>query len=328
MADIAILGLGPVGLATAWSLLGRGHIVHAHDAEPTVAQQCYLGHFPRAESLSKELRAAQPSRFIVLPLHPKNIMANTVVICAGTPAENNEFHLGGVRSALLEWRAPKGSGIKRHYILRSTLTPGTIEREFLPLLRAGEDFDFSYYPEFLREKYLREDSLNPPLLVAAHSSSAARERFAEFFPGHFHELGKFSSAEALKIACNAFHALKVVFTNEMAELCEKTGASAEEMMRIFCADQKLNLSAKYLEPGGPFGGPCLDKDLRALEGALDRNGIRGELLRSIRKSNASHRASQAALARQGTKNPPTAALDGLFGLERESTEKKCSLPAG
>jgi GDP-mannose 6-dehydrogenase len=268
------------------------------------------------------LRAALSSRFFVLSHPAEALMADTVVICAGTPAENNEFNLSGVRSALLECRAPKGSGLRRHYILRSTLTPGTIQREILPLLQAGEKFDFSYYPEFLREKFLREDSLHPPLLAAAHSSPSAQKRFAQFFPGNFHELSDFSSVEALKIACNAFHALKVVFANEMAELCEKTGASAEEMMRVFCADQKLNLSHLYLKPGQAFGGPCLDKDLRALEGALDQHEIRGELLRSIRKSNGAHQASQT------NKISPTAARDDLFELQIESAEKECSLPVG
>ena len=328
MAEIAILGLGPVGLATAWSLLEKGHTVRGYDSKPSITQQCRLGHFPRAQALSEELRAALSSRFFVLTHLEEALKADTVVICAGTPAENNEFDLSGVRSALLGCRAPKGSGIRRHYILRSTLTPGTIQRELLPLLREGEAFDFSYFPEFLREKFLREDSLHPPLLAAAHSSPGAQMRFAEFFPGRFQVLSDFSAVEALKIACNAFHALKVVFANEMADLCEKAGASAEEMMRAFCTDQTLNLSSRYLKPGDPFGGPCLDKDLRALEGALDLYGIGGELLRSIRKSNDIHRSAQAAEAHPRSKNASTAAQDGLFEPERGSAEREYSLPAG
>jgi GDP-mannose 6-dehydrogenase len=175
--------------------------------------------------------------------------------------------------------------MRRHYILRSTLIPGTIQREILPLLQDGAEFDFSYYPEFLRERFLREDLIAPPLRVVAHSSPSAQERFSVIFPEEFRQLYDFASAEALKIACNAFHALKAVFANEIADFCEQAGASAQEVMKAFCEDEKLNLSSRYLKPGAPFGGPCLDKDLRALEHSLSQYGLQGELLRAIRKSN-------------------------------------------
>lgn len=284
MAEIAVLGLGPVGLATAWGLLERGHTVHAYDTNRLLADKCRKGEFPRAEELSQELCAEVSSRFLVHENLGAALSLETVVICVGTPAHDHGFNLQGIRSALLECRVTKGAGVLRHYIIRSTLIPGTTQQELLPVLLEGEEFDLSYYPEFLREKFLREDSLHPPLQAAAHSSSSARERFSRFFPGEFRELD-FASAEALKIACNAFHAMKVVFANEIADLCERTGASAESVMRVFCEDGKLNLSSRYLKPGAPFDGPCLDKDLRALEGALDNHGLKAGLLRSIRKSN-------------------------------------------
>lgn len=284
MAEIAVLGLGPVGLATAWGLLERGHTVHAYDSNRPLADKCRKGEFPRAEEISRELRAETSSRFLVHENIGAVLSLETVVICVGTPAHGQGFNLQGIRSALLECKVAKGAGLLRHCIVRSTLIPGTIQQELLPALAGGEEFDLSYYPEFLREKFLREDSLHPPLQAVAHSSASARERFARFFPGEFRELD-FASAEALKVACNAFHALKVVFANEVADFCEKSGASAEAVMSAFCEDGKLNISSRYLRPGAPFDGPCLDKDLRALEGALDSHGLEAGLLRSIRKSN-------------------------------------------
>lgn len=311
MAKVALLGLGPVGLATAWGLLERGHTVHGYDINPSLVEKCQSGEFPRAAELSGKLRAALNSQFYIYDRLHSLPRTETVVICAGTPADDRGFNLQGVKSALVNCRTPKASGSKMHYILRSTLSPGTIQKEFLPILREGEAFDFSYYPEFLREKFLLDDVLFPPIQAVAHTSASARDRFAIIFPGQFQELKEFASVEALKMACNAFHALKVVFANEISDLCEQSGASAEAVMRAFCEDQKLNLSSKYLKPGAPFGGPCLEKDLKALEYALDHHGIKGDLLRSIRKSNAK-RADKIEPEFTLATHQPNVSRDGLF----------------
>ncbi len=88
-----------------------------------------------------------------------------------------------------------------------------------------------------------------------------------------------------KYVSNAFHALKVSFANEIGDLCEALGADAQEVMRIFRLDRKLNISEAYLKPGFAFGGSCLPKDVRALLAAARGVDLPLPLLAGVLPSN-------------------------------------------
>jgi GDP-mannose 6-dehydrogenase len=127
----------------------------------------------------------------------------------------------------------------------------------------------------------------------------------------------------IKYACNAFHAVKISFTNEIGALCGTLGIPAQEVMTTLCRDVKLNISPAYLKPGFAFGGSCLPKDLRALGHRAARLDLKLPLLMNTLESNQRHleRAIQAVM----DLNAPRI---GVIGLAfKENTDDLRESPA-
>jgi GDP-mannose 6-dehydrogenase len=123
-------------------------------------------------------------------------------------------------------------------------------------------------------------------------------------------------AEMIKYACNAFHAVKVSFANEIGSLCEELDISGAEVMATLCRDGKLNVSAAYLRPGFSFGGSCLPKDLRALMYRSRTAGLELPLLGHVLESNERHlkRLVERVMALPGKRI-------GIYGLAfKENTD--------
>jgi GDP-mannose 6-dehydrogenase len=103
------------------------------------------------------------------------------------------------------------------------------------------------------------------------------------------------TAEMVKYADNAFHALKIAFANEIGALCHAEGIDSHHLMDIFILDTKLNLSAAYLRPGYAFGGSCLPKDLRALTHRAHTHQLAVPVLASVLPSNEYHKERAVAM---------------------------------
>jgi GDP-mannose 6-dehydrogenase len=121
-------------------------------------------------------------------------------------------------------------------------------------------------PEFLREGSAIDDYYRPSQIVIGeldrHCGDIVQQLYKAVEAPVVHT--SIETAEMVKYVNNAFHALKVVFANEIGNLCKLLGTDGQQVMEIFFQDRRLNISPAYLKPGFAFGGSCLPKDLRAL----------------------------------------------------------------
>jgi GDP-mannose 6-dehydrogenase len=142
-------------------------------------------------------------------------------------------------------------------------------------------------PEFLREGAAVRDFMEPSLLVVGGSSHAAARQVASIYSCLPVEpsIVALRTAEMIKYACNAFHAVKISFANEIGALASELGIDGGEVMDTLCRDYALNISPVYLKPGFAFGGSCLPKDLRALIYRASRLDLNLPLLESVLPSN-------------------------------------------
>jgi GDP-mannose 6-dehydrogenase len=142
-------------------------------------------------------------------------------------------------------------------------------------------------PEFLREGTAIRDSAHPPLTLVGHNHAADALSTKALYQNIDAPLFSASIrvAEMIKYTSNTWHAVKVVFANEIGNLCKRLNVDSHEVMDIFCQDDKLNLSSYYLKPGFAFGGSCLPKDVRALQYRAKEMDLEMPLIASVLSSN-------------------------------------------
>ena len=275
--QISVLGLGYVGTVVAGCLARAGHEVIGIDAEPRKVELVNAGKSPIIEKeidqvIAQQVEAGRLSATTEVTVAIQQ--SDVILVCVGTPSRSNgDIELRHVRRVCEQ----VGAALRVHpgapvVVVRSTLLPGTMRELVIPTLEAssgrhaGTDFGVCVNPEFLREGTAVHDYLNPPKTVIGELTRASGNVLASLYAGIPAPLIRtdIETAEMVKYADNAWHALKVGFANEIGNLCKALQMDSHRVMEIFCQDTKLNLSSCYLRPGFAFGGSCLPKDLRAL----------------------------------------------------------------
>src|SRR5207247_1875928 len=295
---VSVFGLGYVGCVTAACLARAGHQVIGVDVNADKVAMLNGGRSPVVEPGLGELLAdvVGRGRLGATPSCAAAVAQSDLgLISVGTPGRPNGqldvAAIGAVARGI--GRALTARAMPFPVVLRSTVVPGTTEGVLVPALREaaggqrGAALRVAVNPEFMREGSSLRDFSTPPLTLVGcddpETVGLLRSLYAGVEAPFVHAAVR--TAEMVKYVANAFHALKVCFANEIGDLCAALGADAQEVMRIFLMDRKLNVSEAYLRPGFAFGGSCLPKDLRALLYAARTADMSPPVLSAILPSN-------------------------------------------
>ena len=293
---ISIFGLGYVGAVTAGCLTEQGHEVIGVDVHPQKVRDLNEGRAPIIEpGLDQLLHEAQARGLLRATQSCAEAVARSdaSLICVGTPSQHTgSLDLSHVREVTRQLAQALETKKERHALVyRSTMLPGStrgLVEEFLAdPVRAGR-VEVLYYPEFLRESTAVADFRVPSLAVVGTQDGGRHDEALSSLVGQGVPVVNWEAAEMVKYACNAFHATKVTFANEMGRLGKQMGVDARAVMDLLCSDTRLNLSSYYMRPGNPFGGSCLPKDVRALSDYGRRHGVDLPLLENLLPSNQQH----------------------------------------
>jgi UDPglucose 6-dehydrogenase len=306
---ISIIGCGYVGLVTGGCLAAVGHHVTCVDSDAERIRALVAGQIPIYEPHLDELiaRSRSQSRIEFTGNLPAAVdAAAAIFICVGTPPlENGEADLSAIdavaRVIATESRGPK------LVIEKSTVPVRTGEqlRRALEVYgrAGGARFQVVSNPEFLREGSSVSDFLHPDRIVVGVDEPAAAEKMREIYrpilernfvcpvhsgscpPGVAPQfvVTTINSSELIKHASNSFLALKISFSNQLADLCERLGADVEEVTRAMGMDPRIG--PQFLRAGIGFGGFCFPKDIQAFYRLAERAGMDFMLLKEAERIN-------------------------------------------
>ena len=299
---IGVIGLGYVGITSLLCFHALGKRLVGVDSNLEIVNNLKNGELHIKDNklcdyLSKNYKGIDFTTDLNEVLNFEDIF-----ICVPTDGQDGGLDLSKVKLVLRELDT---LNIKNIWI-RSTIDDPQI---FDSLITNNSNI-FSF-PEFLREGKCWDDFFSPPLMVLG-GAGVKKTKIYEILSQEIITPEVCSTKEAItvKIACNAFHALKVTFTNEIRNLRWNNDINVDRVMEIFSNDSKLNISPAYLKPGLPFGGPCLPKDTKALAKSVFDNNIKSNLFDKIIERNEEVKIKYAHSILKFSKK-----IIGFYGLE-------------
>ena len=307
--QIAVIGVGYVGLVTGACLAEAGHDVICTDRDESKIARLNAGQIPIYELHLDQVvtKNRQENRLKFTADAGKAVRSGEAVfICVGTPPhENGDADLSAIDSVArtigAEANTPK-------LVVEKSTVPVRTGRQLKQALavygrKNGMAFRVASNPEFLREGTAVGDFLHPDRIVVGVDDESAEKQLRDIYqpivdgqfncpihmptcppqdPPHF-LVTNINSAELIKHASNSFLALKISYANAIADLCELLGASVEEVTRAMGLDPRIG--PQFLNAGLGFGGFCLPKDIQAFIRLADRAGMDFALLKEVERIN-------------------------------------------
>jgi UDPglucose 6-dehydrogenase len=268
--NISIVGTGYVGLVTGTTLAELGNTVYCVDIDEKKVERMKQGIVPIYEPGLEEmfLRNIQAKR-LFFTTNLKEALDNSDVIYLALPTPPGED--GSADLSYVLGAANDIGDLMTNYkviVNKSTVPVGTADKVSEVISSQTDiDFDVVSNPEFLREGFAVEDSMNPARVVVGSSSEKAKEIMAKIYQP-FTNTGipiifmDEKSSELTKYAANSFLAVKITFMNEIANYCEKVGADVDKVRLGMGSDDRIG--HRFLFPGIGYGGSCFPKDVKAL----------------------------------------------------------------
>ena len=277
---IAVIGTGYVGLVTAAGFAELGSEVWCVDVDVDKIERLGRGEIPIYEpGLAESVARSRERLHFSTELAPALEHARLLFVAVGTPPTySGDADLSAVHAVVESMPRSDHHAL----VMKSTVPVGTgasIKRIFTE--QGKEGFAYVSCPEFLKEGSALEDFLAPDRVVVGDDGNWAGDAVARLYEPLNAPVVRtdIASAEMVKLAANAFLATKISFINEIANVCEETGADVLEVARGMGLDQRIG--SHFLKPGIGFGGSCFPKDVSALKQLAGNSGYHFQLLTAV-----------------------------------------------
>ena len=294
--NITVIGSGYVGLVSGTCFAEVGNKVTCVDIDPIKIEKLNKGIIPIFEAGLETMvlnNVKNKNLFFTMELDKALQNSEIAFIAVGTP-------MGDDGSADLQYvlsvAKSIGQSMQKRLIVvdKSTVPIGTADKvkatiqEELDERGSNLEFDVVSNPEFLKEGAAIVDFMKPDRVVIGADSKHAFKKMKELYSPFFRSRDRFitmdiRSAEMTKYAANAMLATKISFMNEIANICEKVGADANQVRLGIGADQRIGYS--FIYPGVGYGGSCFPKDVKALTKIAKENGYNAQLITAVEQVN-------------------------------------------
>ncbi len=280
MASVGIFGAGWVGLVTGACLADLGHEVVVRDIVTAKVETLRRGEVPFHEVGLAELLSGNADRLAFTERAEDLAGCEFLFVCVDTPpTASGDADLSRVWQVLDELPEPAGRAV---LVMKSTVPVGTGEKVRRGLDERGlDEVGYVSNPEFLSEGTAVRDFMHPDRIVVGGDDDADRDAVADLYAGLEAPVvrGDVKSAEMVKLAANAFLMTRISFINEIANVCDATGADVVKVAEGIGLDRRLG--PHFLRAGIGYGGSCFPKDSLALKQLASNSGYHFMLLAAV-----------------------------------------------